>query len=209
MTKQYLVNEIFYSLQGEGIRAGTTNFFVRLGGCNLKCDVEAGPLSPGGFACDTEFTSGRKLTALEIYNECKKLSLNCSSVIFTGGEPMLQLDFDLLSIFKHNDIFTCVETNGTIPTYNLVEADMLDWVTLSPKVAEHAIKCKDCSEIKYVRHYGQGIPVTQVNAEHYLVSPAFEGNNLPRLTLEWCIQLVKENPTWCLSVQQHKFWGVR
>ena len=60
--REYTVNEVFYSLQGEGTRAGTANFFVRFTGCNMRCDDEPGEKSPGGFKCDTEFTSGRKLT---------------------------------------------------------------------------------------------------------------------------------------------------
>jgi organic radical activating enzyme len=61
--KRYRVNEIFTSLQGEGVRAGTLNHFLRFFGCNLQCAVEPGPLSPGGFDCDTEFTSGRVIAA--------------------------------------------------------------------------------------------------------------------------------------------------
>lgn len=201
--KTYLINEIFLSLQGEGIRAGTANIFVRFTGCNLKCDIEAGPLSPGGFACDTEFTSGIRMSAEEILLRAKELSPNCRSVIFTGGEPLLQLDIELITQFR--SYACCVETNGTIDPTPLI----LDWVTLSPKVAEHAIKVKHCNEIKYVRAYGQGIPKTEVKAQHYLVSPAFEGSALDKKTLDWCIKLVKDNPQWRLSIQQHKAWSVR
>ena len=67
--KKYKINEIFYSLQGEGIRAGTAKIFVRFSNCNMKCAEEAGPKSPGGFDCDTEFESGRMLTLEEIEND--------------------------------------------------------------------------------------------------------------------------------------------
>jgi len=73
----YVINEIFYSLQGEGIRAGTANVFVRFTGCNLTCSKET-----HGFDCDTEFTSGRRMSANEILDEAKRIGGPCRSVIF-------------------------------------------------------------------------------------------------------------------------------
>ena len=65
------------------------------------------------------------------------------------------------------------------------------------------------NEVKYVRGYGQAIPKTVVEADHYLLSPAFEGMEVDPRALDWCIRLCKENPPWRLSVQQHKLWRVR
>jgi organic radical activating enzyme len=62
----YQVNEVFLTLQGEGMRAGEASVFVRFSGCNLACTIEPGERSPGGFDCDTEFVSGRKLTAAQL-----------------------------------------------------------------------------------------------------------------------------------------------
>ncbi len=197
--KTYRVNEIFYSLQGEGARAGTANVFVRFSGCNLECKVET-----HGFDCDTEFVSGRPMTAKELLGEMNLLGGECRNVIFTGGEPMLQLDRDLIMLLKINGWFIAVETNGTKPVPHGV-----DWITLSPKVAEHAIKILQVDELKYVRSYGQGIPKPRAFAAHKMVSPAFDGSRLDGRTLAWCIKLVKENPEWRLSVQQHKAWRVR
>lgn len=205
MSKKYRINEIFYSIQGEGIRAGTANFFLRFSGCNMKCDMEAGPLSPGGFKCDTEFESGRWMIGEEIITFMRELSLGGDWVIATGGEPALQLDYELINQFHSAKIHVAIETNGSIN----VDALGLDWITVSPKVAEHAIEQKRASEVKYVRGYGQAIPKTVVEAEHYLISPAFEGNELDTKTLQWCVKLIKENPKWRLSLQQHKQWLVR
>jgi 7-carboxy-7-deazaguanine synthase len=198
--KQYQVNEIFFSLQGEGMRAGTPNFFVRFSGCNLTCskDVE-------GFDCDTEFVSGRKMSYFDISSEMLKLSTKCSAVILTGGEPALQINEELLDQFHNDKFFVAIETNGTTEL-----PKSLDWICVSPKTAEHTLKVKNANEIKYVRHYGQGIPKPFISAQHKLISPAFEADgNVSRETLEWCINLVKENPEWRLSCQQHKWWGVR
>ena len=67
----YTINEIFWSPQGEGMRAGQMSVFIRFTGCNLKCRMEEAEDSPGGFDCDTEFASGRKLSASEIVAEAR------------------------------------------------------------------------------------------------------------------------------------------
>ena len=199
MSHKFTVNEIFYSLQGEGVRAGTSNFFLRFSGCNQTCSLET-----HGFDCDTEFVSGRKLTLEEIVNEMRILSTECQWVILTGGEPSLQVNRDMIDGLHTAGYSLAIETNGSIELPPKIE-----WITVSPKVAEHAIRQKTANEVKYVRAYGQGIPKTVVKAEHYLISPAFDGPTLQRKHLEWCIQLVKENPPWRLSVQTHKFFGTR
>jgi|SRR5579875_2731221 len=204
--RQYTINEIFCSLQGEGVRAGTLNHFVRFSGCNQTCKVET-----HGFDCDTEFVSGRKVTATEILDELKTLNPHCKNIIFTGGEPLLQLDYHLAECVKAAGYFVAIETNGSLglPFNPETRTHTIDWITCSPKVAEHAVRLEYASEVKYVRGYGQGIPRPTCHAEHKLISPAFNGNELDRRTLDWCIRLVHENPEWRLSVQQHKFISIR
>lgn len=197
----YTVNEIFCSLQGEGVRAGTLNHFVRFSGCNMTCKVET-----HGFDCDTEFASGRKLTAQEIMQELQTLNPICRSVIFTGGEPLLQLDSELTHLLKDNGYYIAIETNGSKALEPTV---MVDWITCSPKVAEHAVRLKRASELKYVRGYGQGIPKPTCISMNLLISPAFDGMMMDRRALDWCIKLIHENPYWRLSLQTHKFINVR
>lgn len=196
---RYLVNEIFYSLQGEGVRAGTPNLFLRLSRCNLACKVET-----HGFDCDTEFESGRWMTLDEIVTEGRTLSPTCDWIILTGGEPALQADRDLIDHCHAAGYKLAIETNGS---FELPEG--IDWITVSPKVAEHAVRQRVAHEVKYVRGYGQAVPRTVVKAEHLLISPAFEGADVDPRTLDWCIRLCKDNPPWRLSVQQHKLWKVR
>lgn len=204
--KTYGINEIFYSIQGEGSRFGCASVFVRFQGCNLQCNVEPGDKSPGGFRCDTEFASGRKLTAQEILAEVNAVRGTCNWIVLTGGEPLLQVDKDLVGIFKSAGFLLAVETNGTIDPAGLG----LDFVTLSPKVAEHAVKCKRADELKYVRGYGQAIPKPECScAGDFWISPAFDGTELDQRTLEWCVRLVKENPQWRLTIQLHKFMRIR
>ena len=203
--KLYAVNEIFYSLQGEGIRAGTANIFVRFAGCNLKCSKDD---PESGFDCDTEFNSFEKITAKMLVEKATSMSF-CRNVIFTGGEPGAQLDAELIAEFrKQGKYHLAIETNGTFAL-----PDGLDWITVSPKSAMHTLRQKRANEVKLVRHAGQ-MPISGiqqiVEADYYLLSPAFNADgSIDQDALRHCIELVKTNPTWRLSVQQHKYWRVR
>lgn len=223
-TRTYTINEVFYSLQGEGVRAGTPNVFIRFTGCNMRCKKgEESSKSPGNFDCDTEFESGRKLTLMQLHELIQTILSQYASagafrklpwLILTGGEPALQVDVEFCDYFHSNGYKLAIETNGSIELPKVLmptafgeseePAEIIDWITVSPKVAEHCIAQRFAHEVKYVRGYGQGIPKTVVEAEHYVISPAFDGTELDKETLKWCIQLVKENPQWRLSVQQHK-----
>jgi organic radical activating enzyme len=137
----------------------------------------------------------------------RQLSPVCDWVILTGGEPALQTDSELIDGLHAAGFKLAIETNGSVELPAMGEG--IEWITVSPKVAEHAIRQRRAHEVKYVRGHGQGIPRTVVEAEHYLISPAFEGAEVDPRTLAWCIRLCKENPPWRLSVQQHKLWNVR
>ncbi len=199
MQKQYWVNEIYLSIQGEGIRTGEPSIFMRFTGCNMRCDIHANDKSPGGFACDTEFESGRRMTADQILDELKTINGDCVWIVMTGGEPGLQVDKDLLLKLSESGFKLAIETNGSVAL-----PAGFDWITVSPKVAEHAIKQLTANEVKYVRGYGQALPKTVVQAEHYLISPAFSGLEADARTMAWCDQLVSESDTWKLSLQTHK-----
>lgn len=180
----------------------------------MQCDIEPGPLSPGGFACDSEFVSGRSLTIDEILSEFRTLNPKLKNVILTGGEPLLQVDRELVHALKDAGYYLAIETNGSLPLpKGVVFAEEgaygLDWITCSPKVAEHAVRLEHASEVKYVRGYGQGIPKPSVSATHKLVSPAFNGLTLDTRALAWCQQLIAENPEWRMSIQMHKAWNIR
>lgn len=194
----FLVNEIFSSLQGEGVRAGTSNIFIRFSKCNMTCRKET-----HGFDCDTEFESGTRMTLEELIRAVRDTDgRNCEWVVLTGGEPALQITEELVQTLHDFHFRIAVETNGSIEL-----PPGIDWITVSPKTAEHTLRQLRADEVKYVRSVGQAIPKTQVIADHQLLSPAWDngfGDNL-----KWCIELVKQNPSWRLSCQQHKYWKVR
>jgi 7-carboxy-7-deazaguanine synthase len=198
--KTYRVNEIFHSLQGEGARAGEASVFVRLAGCNLACRRDT-----HGFDCDTEFTSGVPMPAAAIASEARRIAPSCEWIVLTGGEPTLQVDAELVAALRAAEFRLAIETNGTNPV-----PDGIEWITVSPKSAEHTLAQLEATEVKYVRALGQAVPRTRVNASHYFISPAFAASGaLDRETLAHCIRLCLENPKWKLSTQQHKLWNVR
>jgi organic radical activating enzyme len=235
--KKYLINEVFYALQGEGVRAGIPHVFVRFTACNLRCAKEAGDKSPGGFDCDTEFESGRGLSFDELRDWIERCHARGTGrqdvrgawIVLTGGEPALQLDAEFCGRLHDAGFSLAIETNGSIelprrtveistdgsrqddglPLAERLAGYDIDWITVSPKVAEHAVRQRVAHEVKYVRAYGQAIPKTVVEAFHYVISPAFDGDYLDPETLAWCKDLVKQNPRWRLSVQQHKGWRER
>jgi len=195
---RYLVNEIFRSIQGEGVRAGTVATFVRFSKCNLACNV-----AEHGFDCDTEFDTGRWHTLGSLIDTVRDAGPT-GWVIFTGGEPALQLDGALVDALHALGYQLAIETNGT-----RLLPDGLDWVCVSPKPgAPVAVTWAD--EVKYVLGPGQEPILTGLpTADHWLVSPAFKSDESDPDAVAWCIAFVLAHPGWRLSVQQHKWLGIR
>lgn len=195
------ISEIFYSLQGEGARAGTPTIFIRLKGCSAK-----NACFKSGVICDTEFESGKEFSMQWILEWIEKNAQNCKEITWTGGEPTDQLTNEIVSFFKEKGFFQAIETSGirAVPIG-------IDFVCVSPKVAEHILQKNfpnEISEIKYVRHNGQFIPETKIKAKHYWLSPHSDGFTINSENLKHCIELCKQNPQWKLSIQQHKQWSI-
>lgn len=205
--KRYLLNEIFYSLQGEGARAGSANLFVRFSGCNLDCKKEPGAKSPGGWDCDTDHSLKLLLTGAEIISTLTSLNGDCRSVVLTGGEPGLQVDSDIISLLKRNYYYVAIETNGT-----LVLPDGIDWITVSPKLGNAQlppVQVFDADEVRHVLAEGQEPQKSFLSANRQYISPAFSNDVLSPANLLWCIDYVKRNPKYFLTIQQHKVWKIK
>lgn len=168
--------------------------FVRFAGCNLTCNVEQ-----HGFDCDTNFSGGLNYTLDVLVDAIKhEDKFNCKSIIWTGGEPALQLNSELLQALP--EYYHCVETNGTKPLPNEV-----NWISCSPKSAEHTLRVGDVDELRYVIAPMQALPKPTLNADHHYLSPAFmPDETLPTDALNWVNKLCKENPKWKMSLQTHK-----
>lgn len=195
------VSEIFYSLQGEGARIGTPTIFIRLQGCKAKFAC-----TKAGIKCDTEFESGESMLITEIEQWIENNASNCKEITWTGGEPTDQLTEEIVTYFKEKGFFQAIETSGLNPAPN-----GLDFICVSPKVAEHIVKKNfpnGVSELRYVRHKGQGIPQPLLKAEHYWISPHSDGSTINNENLRHCIELCVANPQWKLSLQNHKIWNI-
>ena len=195
------VSEIFYSLQGEGLRIGTPTIFIRLTGCKAKFACAA-----SGIKCDTEFESGKEMTIEQILDWIEVNAMKCKEITWTGGEPTDQLTNEIVNYFKQLGYYQAIETSGLNQT-----PDGIDFICVSPKVAEHIIKKNfpnGVTELRYVRHKGQSIPEPSIEAKHYWISPHSDGFNINSENLKHCIQLCLENPKWKLSIQNHKLWNI-
>lgn len=196
----YPVNEIFYSLQGEGFWQGTPAVFIRFSGCNLRCNF-----------CDTEFLSGIDMNIVEIMRAIEHFP--AKRVIFTGGEPLMRPTEPLAKSLRMVGYQIHVETNGMFAPGH----DLFHWLTVSPK--NDKLKIDKCNELKIVLGNGDVPPEFKITAQHYFISPknpTHEGkigtssaNQIDPETLKYCIQYVKNNPKWRLSVQLHKYIGVQ
>lgn len=196
----YRVNELFFSIQGEGRLVGTPMVFVRFSDCNLRCSVQN-----AGFDCDTEFMSGGDLDLDTIFAHATELNPSKGWLLCTGGEPALQVDEPFVQRAKSEGWRLAIETNGTLSL-----PDGFDWICVSPKSAEHTLRQRTAHEVKYVRQHGTQIPEPSIEAAHYLISPAFQPDgSVKKDDLLWCTELVKKHPSWSLSIQSHKLLGVR
>lgn len=177
------VNEIFYSIQGEGVFTGTPSVFVRLSGCNLKCDF-----------CDTSHESYTDMTEDEIADEVNRYPAR--HVIITGGEPSLQLTASLINLLHDTGHVVHVETNGT---HSLPEN--VDWITCSPKTANCVLT--HVNELKVV-YQGQDVEsiASRFVTEHLCLQPC-SGQNI-----EETVEYIKRHPQWRLSLQTHKLINV-
>ena len=195
------ISEIFYSLQGEGARIGTPTVFIRTSGCKAKNACYA-----LGIKCDTEFESGKENTIEEILSWLQLNAPQCKEITWTGGEPTDQLTDEIVEFFKEKGYYQAIETSGLnkVPTG-------IDFICVSPKVAEHVIKKnfpEGVDELRYVRHKGQTIPEPSIKAKHYWISPHSDGFTINSDNLQHCIDLCIENGQWKLSLQNHKIWNV-
>jgi organic radical activating enzyme len=118
---------------------------------------------------------------------------------------MLQVDRDLVQTLHRHDFDVAIETNGTVEIKDEV---VLDWVCCSPKNSKLPIRLQHVDEIKYVITATSDAPVCRINAGHCLLSPAFDGNTIQPGALERCLSIIAADPSWRLSVQQHKLWGI-
>lgn len=191
----YRINEIFYSIQGEGLNSGTPAVFIRFSGCNLCCPF-----------CDTEHSTYTTLNSLQIISEIQKHP--SSLIVLTGGEPGLSIDNDLVMQLRTLGRTIAIETNGTV---ELPEG--IDFVTLSPKsgfLKGGDVKLQKCDELKLV-YDGCIDPeiYKDIQAVYRFLQPCDVGDKaknieIVRKTYQYCL----DHPQWRISLQIHKILNV-
>jgi 7-carboxy-7-deazaguanine synthase len=200
----YLVNEIFYSIQGEGYWTGRPAVFVRFSRCNLWTGREEDRAKAVCQFCDTDFLHAnyRFRTAEALVDAIEKESENCRFVVLTGGEPTLQVDHALLDALNPR-YYVAMETNGTKPV--LLD---IDWVCVSPKATAGTV-VNVGHELKIV--WPQPFDLEDIwlstKFDHYWLSP-MDGPNLAENT-QTALDYVLAHPQWRLNIQTHKVIGVR
>lgn len=209
----YSVKEIFYTLQGEGLQAGRPAVFCRFAGCNLWTGLERDRAQAICRFCDTDFVGtdgpgGGKFGDAEALasaiNACwtPQGLLGQKFVVFTGGEPLLQLDASLIDAVHQQGFEIAVETNGTQPA-----PAGIDWICVSPK-AGAPLLLTEGHELKLVYPQAGAMPeqFAQLNFQHFLIQP-MDGPDRVRNTA-MAIDYCKAHPQWRLSIQSHKFLNI-
>ena len=191
------VNEIFYSIQGEGFYSGTPAIFIRFSGCNLRCPF-----------CDTKHQDGKEMSVSDIIEEISVMK--SKFVVLTGGEPTLQINEELINKLHAHGYYIAVETNGT----KELPCDV-DWVTCSPKgdwvsQGEKVIGWH-YDEVKVVFDGKNDVDRwLRIKAKHYFLQPCDVGDKdknqeITQAAVYHCL----DNPKWKLSLQTQKILNVR
>ena len=217
--KTYRVNNIFYSLQGEGRNTGRAAVFVRFAGCNLRCPF-----------CDTEFDTYTEMTAEEIIAKAASLHPSSSTlpsfIVLTGGEPTLQVDEAFVDLLHNAGYEVAMESNGTRPA-----PQNLDWLTVSPKARGERQEVRgermpDELKIVFDEHTDPDEFLTHLSSLHKSLSSLLSPLSSPHSPLLYlqpcdtgdaqrneaiiqaCVDYIKQHPQWRLSLQTHKLIGI-
>lgn len=216
----YTVKELFPTLQGEGAHAGRAAVFCRFSGCNLWSGREEDRKNASCQFCDTDFVGvdglggGKFESAQELANAIEVSWTSTAAgphqryVVFTGGEPLLQLDDALIAELHHKGFEIAIETNGTIKVPQGV-----DWVCVSPKMGADLIVLQ-ANELKLVipQEGEDALEKTMARFEKMDYRNRFlqpmDGPNL-RSNMQLAVKLCQKRPLWRLSLQSHKLIGIR
>jgi len=207
----YKVKEIYYTLQGEGARTGRPAVFLRFTGCNLWSGREEDRSEAVCKFCDTDFfgmdgTLGGKYDAASLASQVNELwptDQGKRYVVCTGGEPLLQIDEEIIDALHEHDFEIAIETNGTITV-----PKGIDWICMSPK-ADTEVVVQKGNELKLVVRQ-QGLDPTMFESwdfKEFYLQP-MDGPYLKEFT-EWATDYCLQHPQWKLSLQTHKLLGIR
>lgn len=208
----YLVKEVFYTLQGEGARAGRAAVFCRFTGCNLWTGREEHRAGAVCRFCDTDFVGtdgpggGRFASPGALADHVAACwpapGLGHPYVVCTGGEPLLQLDAELVAAFHDRGFEVAVETNGTRPV-----PPGVDWVCTSPKAgADLVVTAGDELKLVFPQPGAEPERYEHLAFTHRFLQP-MDGPDRDRAT-DAAVRYCLDHPAWRLSLQTHKYLGI-
>jgi len=207
----YAAKEIFKTLQGEGAQAGRAAVFCRFAGCNLWSGRESDRASAACTFCDTDFVGtdgpgGGKFTTAQALAETLAATWGPDRarryVVFTGGEPLLQIDAALLDAVHAQGFEIAIETNGT-----LLPPPGIDWICVSPKgTAPVALRAGNELKLVYPQLDAPPESFAGLDFEHFFLQP-MDGPQRVANT-ERAVQYCTQHPQWRLSLQTHKYIGI-
>ena len=206
----YQVKEIFYTLQGEGRHTGRAAVFCRFSGCNLWSGQDSHRTSSICYFCDTDFIGtdgpggGRFSSAQALVDAILGTWPDKHSpcfVVFTGGEPLLQLDKALIDKLRQHKAEIAVETNGTIKN-----PENIDWICVSPK-GDSKLAITKGQELKFIYPQTELFPeqVEHLDFDYFYLQPMDGPEQL--LNTQLAIKHCLDNPKWRLGLQTHKIAG--
>jgi 7-carboxy-7-deazaguanine synthase (Cx14CxxC type) len=210
----YQVKEIFYSLQGEGYHSGRPAVFCRFSGCNLWSGKEADRKKAICKICDTDFLGtdgeegGNYRTADELAKKIDTLWTKENNpvkpfVVCTGGEPLLQLDNNLIDALHERNFEIAVETNGTIHA-----PERIDWLCVSPKENAKIVQTRgDELKLLYPQERLDPEKYTSYDFKYFYLQPVdtarLNGN------IQETLEYVLSHPKWRLSLQLQKILNIK
>lgn len=207
----YAVKEIYATLQGEGLQAGRVAVFCRFTGCNLWNGLELARAAAICDFCDTDFVGtdgpgggkfGEAAALARVVEAAWPGGAEGRFVVCTGGEPLMQLDAELIKALQARGFKVAVETNGTLQA-----PQGLDWICVSPKAGSDLVQ-KTGDELKLVYPQADFIPeqFEHLDFKHFLLQPLdgpdLKGNT--KKTIRYCL----DHPQWRFSLQAHKVLGL-
>jgi 7-carboxy-7-deazaguanine synthase len=207
----YSVKELFYTLQGEGARAGRAAVFLRFAGCNLWSGREQDRAEAICQFCDTDFVGtngdgGGKFENAESLADAAKSKWPGGAapyIVCTGGEPLLQLDAPVIDALHARGFEIAIESNGT-----LLAPPGIDWICISPKANAEFVQ-RSGNELKLVYPQAGADPAQYEGLafDHFFLSPmdSPERDANTQAAIAYCLA----HPQWRLSLQTHKFLGIR
>ncbi|MGH7664442.1 MAG: 7-carboxy-7-deazaguanine synthase [Gemmatimonadaceae bacterium] len=211
----YSVKEVFYTLQGEGAQQGRAAVFLRFAGCNLWTGRESDREDAVCGFCDTDFVGvegpdgGRFATPSELARTVAerwpwtRTKGARPYVVCTGGEPLLQLDEPLIEALHDTGFEIAIETNGTKRP-----PPAIDWICVSPKAnAELVLRSGDELKLVFPQENADPERYATLDFRHFFLQP-MDGPGIDentRAAVAYCL----EHPRWRLSVQTHKWLGLR